>query len=172
MEFIKILCLSVLAAIAYGILHDMFTAHICVEYFTIGHPYLGFDSPVLLAVIWGVLATWWAGLILGIPLAHAARAGCSREKLPARALLRPIAILLLAMGFFSVVAGLAGYILAATGKLAISGHLSEKLPKISHPRFLADLCTHNAAYFVGFAGTAAIPVVLWRKRPPATPVRQ
>ena len=30
--------MSIFAAIAYGILHDLVTAHVFAEYFTIGHP--------------------------------------------------------------------------------------------------------------------------------------
>src|SRR5881275_3656828 len=76
MESAKILILSVAAAIAYGIVHDQVTAHLCVEYFTIGHPpVFGTTSPVLLAVGWGIIATWWVGLLLGVVLAVAAQAG-------------------------------------------------------------------------------------------------
>ena len=38
MEYVKIVAFCVAAAIAYGILHDQVTAHLCVEYFTIAHP--------------------------------------------------------------------------------------------------------------------------------------
>ncbi|MCC6572762.1 MAG: hypothetical protein IT462_03135 [Planctomycetes bacterium] len=34
---LKIVGLCVLAAIIFGIAHDMVTAHVCVEYFSIGH---------------------------------------------------------------------------------------------------------------------------------------
>ena len=67
MEFIKILFFSVVAAIFYGILHDQVTAHICVEYFSIAHPpVFTTNSPFLLALGWGIIATWWVGLPLGL----------------------------------------------------------------------------------------------------------
>lgn len=60
--------LSVLAAVVYGILHDQITARICVEYFTIGHARLiDSDSPTVLGLFWGVVATWWVGLPLSVP---------------------------------------------------------------------------------------------------------
>ena len=76
MQFIAIVALCVLAAVTYGVIHDQVTARVCVEYFTIGHPPIfGTDDPTLLGIGWGVLATWWVGVILGIPLAAAARLG-------------------------------------------------------------------------------------------------
>ena len=66
MEFAKIVLLSVLAAVGYGIAHDSVTAHVCVEYFSVAHPPIfgGTHSPILLALGWGVIATWWVGLPL------------------------------------------------------------------------------------------------------------
>ena len=76
MHSLRIIGLSLLAAIVYEIAHDQVTARVCVEYFTIGHPPLiPSESPTLLALAWGVVATWWVGLPLGIMLAVAARAG-------------------------------------------------------------------------------------------------
>ena len=98
MQSIRIVLLATFAAIAYGILHDQVTARICVEYFTIGHPpVFPTTSPTLLALGWGILATWWVGLPLGILLAIAARAG-SRPRLTAAQLRRPILTLLVVMG--------------------------------------------------------------------------
>lgn len=53
----------------YGITHDLITAHLYPEYFTVHHPYLGYDHPVQLALIWGIIATWpsfIAGMLLCI----------------------------------------------------------------------------------------------------------
>ncbi len=114
---LQIIALSILAAILYGILHDQVTARVCIEYFTIGHPPVlpeALQTSMNLAVVWGILATWWMGLILGIPLALAADAG-SRPRLGPRDLLRPIAMLLLSMALLSLIAGLVGYGLASTG---------------------------------------------------------
>jgi hypothetical protein len=58
-ESLKIILLCIVAAIVYGILHDQVTARVCVEYFTIGHPPIFHtDDPTLLALGWGVIATW------------------------------------------------------------------------------------------------------------------
>src|SRR5215470_2611517 len=108
MQFLAIVLFCILAAVVYGIAHDQVTARVCVEYFTIGHPAV-FDtaSPTLLGLGWGVLATWWVGLLLGLLLALAARIG-ARPKRTVRSLLRPVLLLLVVMGALSVLAGLVG----------------------------------------------------------------
>src|ERR1039457_3262554 len=94
MQSAAIIFLSIAAAIVYGIVHDQITARICVEYFTIGHPPIfGTNSPTLLGIGWGVIATWWVGMILGEPLAIVSRCG-NRPTLSARRLIHPILILL------------------------------------------------------------------------------
>jgi hypothetical protein len=76
MEFAKIWIATIALAVAYGIAHDMVTAHVCVEYFTIGHvDIFGTGNSVLLALGWGTVATWWVGLVLGGFIASAARSG-------------------------------------------------------------------------------------------------
>jgi hypothetical protein len=97
LEPLKIVLVCVAAAICYGIVHDQFTARICIEYFTVFHPPIfATHSPTLLGIGWGIIATWWVGAILGAMLAVAARAGI-RPKLTVVALLRPIGKLLLTM---------------------------------------------------------------------------
>jgi len=152
MEFAKIWLLCVVAAIFYGIVHDQVTAHLCVEYFSIAHPtILPLTSPTLLALEWGVLATWWVGAALGLALAACARLG-RRRPFSARDLTRPIAGLLLCMATASLLAGIAGFTLAETHKIALAGWLATAIPAPRHSRFLADLWAHTAAYLVGGLG--------------------
>src|SRR5258705_9772894 len=112
MEFLRIVGLGLGAAIGYGIVHDQITARICVEYFTVGHPPLiSSTSPTLLALAWGVAATWWVGLPLGLGLAVAARAG-TRPKVGAAAVAPSVLVLLGIMASCALMAGLTGYLLA------------------------------------------------------------
>ena len=109
MQSIAIVLLCLAAAVGYGILHDEVTARISLKYFTVGHPDLfGTDSPTLLGIGWGIVATWWVGLLLGVPIAVAARLG-PRPKLTAWDLVRPMGQLLLIMVCGAVAAGLAGF---------------------------------------------------------------
>jgi len=149
MEFIKIVILGVLAACVYGILQDQVTARVCVEYFTVGHPPIFHtQSPTLLAFGWGIVATWWVGLPLGILVGIAARVG-GWPRLTWKDLLRPIAIALLAMGVISAAAGITGYFAAKAQWVWLIEPLGSRIPPEKHPAFLADLWAHVAAYGAG-----------------------
>lgn len=59
-----------LLACGLGIAMDLVTAHIAVEYFTVHHPkIIESQSPIAMAFLWGVGASWWFGAIAGIILA-------------------------------------------------------------------------------------------------------
>jgi hypothetical protein len=163
-RFVAIIALSILVAIVYGILHDQITARICVEYFTVGHPpVFHTQSPTLLGLGWGIIATWWVGLLLGIPLALAARVG-SRPKRSVQSLLRPIVLLLVIMGICALCSGVVGWILARSGVMMLVGELRSRLPHEKHAAFLADAWAHSASYLVGFLGGLLVVVAVWRSR--------
>jgi hypothetical protein len=164
-ESLKIILLCIVAAIIYGILHDQMTARVCVEYFTIGHPPIFHtDDPTLLAFGWGVIATWWMGLVLSIPAVLASRIG-SWPKFDAAHLVRPVACLLIVMACASLLAGIAGYFLARSGIVQLMGSLAYRVPQAKHVVFVADLWAHLAAYGVGFFGGLGLSIwVLFRRR--------
>jgi hypothetical protein len=164
MQSLAIIVLCIALAVIYGIVHDQVTARVCVEYFTIGHPpVFDTDSPTLLGLGWGIIATWWAGLLLGIPLAIAARAG-RRPRRDVRSLLQPILTLLLIMGVCALLAGIAGFVLGSIGAIVLVDHLAEKVPVDRHSRFLADGGAHLASYLVGFVGGIVVIERVWRSR--------
>jgi len=74
MQVLAIVALGVVGAVTYGILQDLVTAHVCLEYFSVFHG-TPEGGPVAQALHWGVVATWWVGLPLGWVLALAARVG-------------------------------------------------------------------------------------------------
>jgi hypothetical protein len=156
--FLRIVALSIVSACVYGIAHDLVTAHVCVEYFTIGHePVFGTQSPVLLALGWGVLATWWMGLLLGLPLAMSARLG-GWPKIGARDLVRPIAVLLLVMGGLALAAGVIGWQVASAGGVRLLEPFASRVPADRHVAFLADLWAHSASYAAGALGGVVLCV--------------
>jgi hypothetical protein len=164
MESLQIIGLGLLAAITYGIAHDQVTARVCVEYFTIGHPPLiPSESPTLLAIGWGIVATWWVGLPLGVIVATTARMG-SRTKLTARQLRKPIATLLAVMATCALVSGIMGYALARSGQISLDGPMGVAVPSERHARFLADLWAHSASYASGVIGGVVLSVTTFRRR--------
>jgi H+/Cl- antiporter ClcA len=163
-EVLSIAGLCVAAAIGYGILHDLVTAHVCVEYFTIGHPDLfNTGNPILLALGWGVVATWYVGAVLSIPMVCAARLGLHPRRC-ARDLIKPLAALLLAMGILALIAGLIGNWLAITRNISLPAGLEDLVPSAQHASFVADLWAHGASYSAGFLGGSILPIVVWRSR--------
>jgi hypothetical protein len=160
----QIVLLAIGGAVVYGVVQDQVTAHICVEYFTIGHyDYWGLQNPTLLAFGWGVIATWWVGLFLGIVVMISAQAR-SRPRLTAQDLLRPTLILLTSTGLIALLAGITGYVLAQHGVVHLAGSLATSVPAARHVAFLADLWAHSAAYLAGFIGGIVVCVWVWRKR--------
>jgi hypothetical protein len=164
MQSLGIVLMCVVAAVLYGITHDQITARVCVEYFTVGHPpVFGTDDPTLLGLGWGVIATWWVGLILGASLAVVARAG-SRPKRSVASLMPPVARLLAVMAVFALGAGALGWWLARNGAVVLVGPIARQLPAERHVPFLADLWAHSASYVVGLVGGIVVMVLVWRSR--------
>lgn len=164
MQWLAIVVVSILACIAYGIVHDQITARICIEYFTVGHPQIVPSSdPTILAVVWGVAASWWVGAILGILLATAARVG-PRQKRSVPSLLRPMAVLIGCNAIFACLAGFAGYIAATNGWVSLVGRIAKRVPPEKHIAFLIDLWAHDASYLGGFVDGIIFVVWVWRSR--------
>lgn len=164
MKGFAIVALCTLAAIVYGILHDQVTARISIEYFTIGHPrVVESESPTVLGLVWGVLATFWVGAGLGWLWALAARLG-PRPKLEARDFLKPLACVMLASALAAVCAGLLGRELAQNDVVYLKGWLADAVPRERHVDFQTSLWAHSASYFAGAIGGLAVAVLAWRRR--------
>lgn len=164
LRFIAIILLCIAGSIVYGIIHDQITARICVEYFTIGHPpVFRTDNPTLLGLGWGVIATWWVGLILGILLAAAARVR-SWPKFTAKMLIRPLFVTLLIVGVMAIVAGWVGHAAASRRLVRLFEPMASRIPADRHIAFLTDLWAHLASYICGFFGGLMLCFwVLWQR---------
>lgn len=164
MQAIKIVLLAVGMAMLYGVLHDQVTARLCVEYFTIAHPpVFATRSPTLLALGWGCLATWWVGLILGIPAAWLARSG-KRRKLTASQLVRPIGVLLSVMALSASAMALLTSLAVGTGYLSLIDPWATEIPREKHLTFMAVAAAHTTSYFVGFVGGVVLCCWIFRHR--------
>lgn len=152
MQFAGIIVLSVLMAIAYGIVHDQVTVRVCLEYFTVFHPpVFHTESPTLLAVGWGVIATWWVGLPLGVILAVASRLG-PRSKWTVKRLVRPLLMLLGVTGGCALLAGIAGFVATQAGWASPPSRMIPRIPEARHAAFVADLWVHRTSYAAGSLG--------------------
>jgi hypothetical protein len=166
MAVLRIVLLAVAAAILYGIVHDQVTARVAIEYFTVAHPpIVDSEDPTVLGLLWGVIATWWVGAILGILLAVAARAG-SRERRTARDLVRPVAVLLGIMAASALAAGVLGWILGRSGTVVLLGDIARAVPTARHARFLGVWWAHLASYAVGAIGGLVLAIRVWGARNP------
>ena len=163
-QSLGIVLMCIVAAVIYGIAHDQVTARVCVEYFTVGHPPLfRTDDPTLLGIGWGIIATWWVGVLLGVPLAVVARAG-SRPQRSLGSLCRPVVWLLAVMAAFALAAGVTGWLLARSGVVFLVGSIADRLPADRHVPFIADMWAHSASYLVGLVGGIVVMVLVWRSR--------
>ncbi|MGO8746203.1 MAG: hypothetical protein ACLQNE_09455 [Thermoguttaceae bacterium] len=165
MESLKIVLLCIVSAMLYGILHDQVTTRVCVEYFTIGHPpVFQTEEPAILAIGWGILATWWVGALLSFVVVPSCRLG-AWPKVNAAQLIRPIGVLLVVMACASLLAGIAGYFAARADVVRLLGPLAYRVPAAKHHAFLADLWAHLAAYGVGSLGGIVVCVrAIFRRR--------
>ncbi|MGA2219036.1 MAG: hypothetical protein ABSG51_13160 [Terracidiphilus sp.] len=155
----KIIFGCILASVVYGIVHDQFTARICIEYFTVFHPpVFATQSPTLLGIRWGIIATWWAGAIIGLLLSTAARSG-RRNRLTALQLVPWVVRLLIFMAICASVFGTIGYFWGSMPP-GFSGILPHELDR----RFLADWWAHTASYASGFVGGLTLCVMVIIKR--------
>ena len=160
MKWFVIILMCVATCVVYGIIHDQITARICVEYFTIGHPPMfGTEDPTLLGIGWGIVATWWVGVLLGVPLAAACRVGRWPKREP-HTLWRPLIGLSVASFAMAILSGLIGWVTAINGWVFLVGPISEQVPADRHVPFLIDLWAHSASYFSGFVGGCALIVLV------------
>lgn len=157
-QFLKIVLLGIGAAVFYGVIHDQVTVRICREYFTVAHPpVFGTTSPTLLALGWGIIATWWVGAGLGVLLGVCAQAG-SAPRMKAFQVVRPVAMLLLGTGILACVAGGAGFFLFQSGQVGIGGW-EQRIAPTRQAAFAAAAWMHLASY--GMAALGGIGVAIW-----------
>ena len=170
MEAAKIWLVAIVATVTYGIAHDLVTTRVSLEYFTIAHAgIIETQSPTLLAFGWGVMATWWAGVLFGAIIALTARFG-TRSKFAIRDLARPGAVLLLGIGILSLLSGIAGYTAAGAGVISLSADFAADIPPGgAQQRFLAVAWAHTAAYGVGLVGATLLAAWIWLRRDQPAP---
>jgi len=163
-EAAKIAGLASAAAIAYGVALDQVTARLSLEYFSVAHPSpVGTTSPSWLGAAWGVVATWWVGVVFGLALAGVARAG-ARPPRSATSLVRPIVRLLLATAACAFALGALGWLGASRGALELRDPWASEIAPARHARFFAAWGATGASYVAGLLGAILLCAGVWRSR--------
>jgi hypothetical protein len=164
MKFLLIVFMGLFAAISYGIVHDLFTANVCVEYFTIGHRRLiPTENAWILALFWGIVATWWVGLPLGCALGLVSRIG-QRNKVEPKELIRPIFLLLTIMLGIAFLAWIVGFCLAKMNLVTLVGSLKTTVPLEKQPYFIGNLWAHLSSYASGTIGGVILCLLILLRR--------
>jgi hypothetical protein len=164
MAKVKITLLCIVAAVAYGIVHDQFTARLCVEYFTVAHPPLiHTSSPTVLGFFWGTIATIGLGLLLGVVLALVSQSP-GLPPVPVRRVFKLIAGLLALTAIAAALAGVIGFELSRRSIVCIPATLAHLVPSDHHHRFMAVWFAHGASYLVGVTGGLLLIFRIWRER--------
>ncbi|MGL4941854.1 MAG: hypothetical protein ACRC46_01525 [Thermoguttaceae bacterium] len=165
MESLKIVFFCVAAACVYGWSHDLVTAHICREYFLPpAHPVIiQTDSPLVLALVWGFVATWWFGLLLGVPLAIACRFG-RKQPLTLAHVVRPVVCLLVVVYIAAMLLGCVGYVSGRLGWVWLLPPLADAVAPERHAAFLFDMWAHESAYILGGIGGLILVARCWCAR--------
>jgi hypothetical protein len=162
-ESLKIVGLGIVSAVIYGEIQDHSLIRYCPEYFTVFHPNVfGTKDPTMLAFGWGILATWWVGLILGIALAFAAQSG-EWPRRTWRSLLPGVLVLFLVTGLATLV-GLVG---AGAAGFTAPDYVLGPAANLEHgvkSRVSFMLAAYNTSYLVALVGGVLLCVSTWLKR--------
>lgn len=133
-----------------GLAVDVVTANVAVEYFTLHHAkVVESQSPWMMALVWGVGASWWAGMILGAILAWLN--GRLRPPLEPRRVLRMVAMACAVVWVLMM--------LVLVGIYGIGGlvPLEHRRPSFEHDRrLMAVAISHLTEYFLAVGATVIL----------------
>lgn len=156
------------AAMAYGVSMDQITTRNCIEYFNGNLPSIMHhtnalkkwgvttENKTLIALFFGIWATWHVGLIGGAAVAGASRVG-DMPKLRLQDLKRELLCAVGGMSLATLVAGIYGY---STAK----NHGYFGLNPKEYACFRGNAYAHSAAYLSGGVAVIALLVAITRKR--------
>jgi hypothetical protein len=158
--------MGIASSIAYGIVHDQITIRICPDYLLVWHPkLLSTNNLTLVALAWGVVATWWMGAFLGLIVGLGATAG--RPPFAAKpAIFKAYIWVMAATGLCAALAGIVTWRLGLLAPSFIEGPEISGLSLDDRHRFMIAWVVHNTSYNIGAAAAlvAAIAVAIGRYR--------
>lgn len=158
-RFLKIVVGSTILTCILGICLDLVTANVAVEYFSVHHPkIIATDKPWLLALVWGVAASWWFGAIAGAVVASINHR--RRQPLEPSRILRWAAFACIALWLIMVAILLAVMVLSSTIPI-------ERRPATFEfdRRLVAVAMAHQYEYVLGAVALLVIGAMTWRAKP-------
>ena len=149
---------AVLATCLLGVAIDVVTANVAVEYFTVHHPHVvDSESPWVMALVWGIGASWWFGFIAAVLLwwVNSRRA----RPLPRKTVLRMVVRSLIFIWVFMI------FVVGAV--YAIGGLVppAQRRPTFdSDRRLMAVAMAHATEYVLGGILTVVLMIRIARLR--------
>jgi hypothetical protein len=158
---VRIILECTLMACGLGIALDMVTAHIAVEYFIVYHVHIvDSDSPIVMALVWGVYAAYWFGAIAGMLLVIV---NSTRPT--------PLPISIIRRMMLKACVSLWGILMVIlVGSYAVIGLAppSRGSDFEANRRLVAVAITHSTEYVLGAVVTLITAYFVWRHPAPAT----
>lgn len=157
--------------IAYAMVQDQFSAHLCPEYFTIGHPPIpNLQNPVLLGMAWGFLGGFPGGIAIGVPVSLACGAG-KRPPLEFRPLAPRLAALLVFMALVTAICAASAAYNSSVVNIKIGPPWDTAVPLEHQRAFFIVACAHFGTYLSALAGGLALCGWTWqfRRAKPSAP---
>lgn len=161
MRPLRFIALITLLTSLFGIALDLVTANIWVDYFTVHHPkVLASQSPLVMALYWGVAASWWFGAIAALILWLFNQGWPKRRAhpIPDRTLIRWVACSLIALWFTMI--AILGLIYALIGLIP----LDKRRPTFDiDRRAMAVALTHQTEYILGAVVLIVLMILVARR---------
>lgn len=161
MSAVRFFVAVVAATCLLGVAVDLVTAHVAVEYFTVHHPHVvDSESPVVMALIWGIGASWWAGAVAaGVLIVFNAR---RPNPLSLRIVLRWVCFVLAFIWIAMMIVLVGVYLLANLVPIAQRGATFDQ-----DRRLMSVAMAHSFEYLFAAVGVAVLMLRMSKLTGPA-----
>jgi hypothetical protein len=149
---------STLLACLLGICLDLVTANVAVEYFSVHHPkIIASENPWILALFWGVAASWWFGAIAGtvVALVNQRRP----QPLPPSRIMKWTGYACIALWIAMIAILIAVMLISSRIPLEMRRETYQ-----SDRRLVAVAMAHQFEYILGAIAMLIIAVMTWRAK--------
>ncbi len=158
-RYLTIVLGTTLLACVLGICIDMVTANVAVAYFLPDHhpKVVESENPWVLALVWGIGASWWFGAIAGVVVATINHR--REHPLPPRRILKWALIACVVLWLLMIV------VVFAVISVANTIPIEERRPTFESDRNLVAVAVaHQLEYLLGAIAMLVIGVMTWRAK--------